>query len=66
MKVKCFKRNKIITTLFKFVVYKFERRPNPWWDFEYALHLKGWRGKLFANFIQGAAVDHSTCSSYSL
>ena len=34
-----------------------------WWEFE---RMTKWRGELFANFIQGAGLDHSTCFSYYL
>ena len=62
IKIRCFKvllstKKKKITTLLKFVVYKFERS---------ALHLIEQRDELFANFIQGVALDHSACSSYLL
>ena len=38
----------------------------PCWEFEYTLHLTEQRGEHFANFIQGAGLDHNACSSYSL
>ena len=39
---------------------------HPLWEFEYALHLTEQSGKHFPNFIQGAGLDRSACSSYSL
>ena len=36
------------------------------WGFEYVLHLPEQSDELFANFIQEAVLDRSTCSSHSL
>ena len=45
---------KIITTPLNFLLFTdFKEAQHPWWEFEYALHLREERGELFANFIQG-------------
>ena len=68
IKIKCYfeRKKKIITTLSKFIVYKFERSAAPLIGIECALHLTEQRDELFASFIQGATLDCSACSSYLL
>ena len=71
IKIRCFNMllatKKIVTTPLKFLsAANFKEAQHPRSEFEYALYRTEKSGELFANFIQGAALDHSTCSSYSI
>ena len=61
------KKKKKITTPLTFLSFtNFKEAQYPWYEFEYALHPTEQSGELFATFIQGEALDHSNCSSYSI